>query len=715
MPKFQITSPEGAVYEVTAPDGATEQDALAYVQKNSDSLPALQQDNQAVTKGNVKEEAKNDPNNPMSRRYPWQWNAEDRDVFRLGALRGLTAAGSGLLGAGDEIAAGARGVYRGAEALLNGRNAGLAFQDEYDTSLANIRETQRLAREASPIGSVLAEMGSGTVATAPLAMLGVAAKGAPLAQKVFEAGKVAAPLGAASGFMAGDGGLDNRLDEAWKDGLLYTGFATGIPVVGTALTGVAKAAGSAIPQAARMVRDVAERMMSPEKAALRTVGKAIQNDAEEIPYQQLLAKMYETGMSPAEVGGRNLGMVADTLANQPGSTAGRIAAMQADRVDGQRALLPQVIRDTLGVTGQGTNAIERMEANRAANAPLFQEALDQPVVNMTDKLKALLQDEDVRKGLQQGYVSERRFGWRDGIPQANPKALGLDLNDVGDVIFTDAPTFRALHTAKTGLDELARVGQDALTGQKTPEGAGYAFVAQALRDEMKAINPKYAEALAQSADRFQLDDAMRFGRNLWTNTNKEEAVTLASRMSPAEKQTALEGAVRGLVEQMERKGDTWNMANTNLNKAYFRDMMQPLVDDPKQLATLVDKLNDFSKAFTRNQQWLNGSQTAMRQSAQRDIARNLQSAWESLQHHVMGGDRYNQALGDILLSRAPENAQQVLDTALRLAGNQKKLPPLGNSDAIAKAVTSPEYQNMLLPFYANEPMRVTVRPSDKKR
>ncbi len=34
MPKFVIKSPDGGTYEVNAPDGATEQDAIAYVQKN---------------------------------------------------------------------------------------------------------------------------------------------------------------------------------------------------------------------------------------------------------------------------------------------------------------------------------------------------------------------------------------------------------------------------------------------------------------------------------------------------------------------------------------------------------------------------------------------------------------------------------------------------------------------------------------------------------
>lgn len=34
MPKFHVTGPDGATYEVNAPDGASEQDAIAYAQKN---------------------------------------------------------------------------------------------------------------------------------------------------------------------------------------------------------------------------------------------------------------------------------------------------------------------------------------------------------------------------------------------------------------------------------------------------------------------------------------------------------------------------------------------------------------------------------------------------------------------------------------------------------------------------------------------------------
>lgn len=33
MPKFEVTAPDGKRYDVNAPDGATEQDAIAYVQR----------------------------------------------------------------------------------------------------------------------------------------------------------------------------------------------------------------------------------------------------------------------------------------------------------------------------------------------------------------------------------------------------------------------------------------------------------------------------------------------------------------------------------------------------------------------------------------------------------------------------------------------------------------------------------------------------------
>lgn len=41
MPVYHVTSPDGAVYEVNAPEGASEQDAVAYVQKNHASLSAM--------------------------------------------------------------------------------------------------------------------------------------------------------------------------------------------------------------------------------------------------------------------------------------------------------------------------------------------------------------------------------------------------------------------------------------------------------------------------------------------------------------------------------------------------------------------------------------------------------------------------------------------------------------------------------------------------
>lgn len=43
MPRYEITSPDGSVYEVDAPEGATEQDAIFYVQSNMQAQPQIEQ------------------------------------------------------------------------------------------------------------------------------------------------------------------------------------------------------------------------------------------------------------------------------------------------------------------------------------------------------------------------------------------------------------------------------------------------------------------------------------------------------------------------------------------------------------------------------------------------------------------------------------------------------------------------------------------------
>lgn len=52
MPKYRITSPDGRTFEVTAPDGATQEQVMAYVQKNAGQSNAAQQvANDPITQG----------------------------------------------------------------------------------------------------------------------------------------------------------------------------------------------------------------------------------------------------------------------------------------------------------------------------------------------------------------------------------------------------------------------------------------------------------------------------------------------------------------------------------------------------------------------------------------------------------------------------------------------------------------------------------------
>lgn len=148
MAIFEITSPDGGVYEITAPDDASEQDVLAYAQQNFQ-----RQDD------------------------PPQFSAPES------ALAGAAQQVSGSLG--DEIlgglsAAGAYGIGKGMELLGNENPAkGMTLAEIYRSARNRIRRENQAASEqnpgsymagsvvgavVSPINKILPGTGSGTVA-----------------------------------------------------------------------------------------------------------------------------------------------------------------------------------------------------------------------------------------------------------------------------------------------------------------------------------------------------------------------------------------------------------------------------------------------------------------------------------------------------------------------------------------------------------------------
>lgn len=199
MATFEITSPDGGVYEITAPEGASEQDILSYAQSQF--------------------------SRPGQRPAPQFGRAGSA---LAGAAQGYTA------GFGDEImggisAAGAYGIGKGMEALgMNNPAKGRTLAELYRMTRDRIRQENRAAREQNPGSYLTGEIGGGVASPANKLMPGGSGFG--------QMAKSGAAYGAASGL-----GNSEAEDLPGMAADTLTSAATGAvlaPVMGKAMQAV---------------------------------------------------------------------------------------------------------------------------------------------------------------------------------------------------------------------------------------------------------------------------------------------------------------------------------------------------------------------------------------------------------------------------------------------------------------------------------------------
>lgn len=233
MPKFRITGPDGATYEVTAPDGATEQDVLSYVQQNA---------------GGAAQPAAQPQIEPPVAQQAAAPSPAERDAARKAGTRGVMGAqlpegltpqqaqeNLGKVGrtAGDiALSAGSGATFGLSDEMLAGAQAGIGgFQPgAYDEALKAWR--QRYA-EIPPAVRMAGELAGGVATGTGLARGGLtllnAARPTVAGSALRGAGEGAA-YGAAHGFGRGEGTQD-RLEGAAYGAAL--GAPTGAVMGGT--------------------------------------------------------------------------------------------------------------------------------------------------------------------------------------------------------------------------------------------------------------------------------------------------------------------------------------------------------------------------------------------------------------------------------------------------------------------------------------------------
>lgn len=255
MPKYRVTGPDGAAYEIEAPEGATEADVMGYVQTNVASQPMG--NNETRPQHGFAEEMGNAFTLGAGGHAAAPEGASDADVMgfvqsqtealqpaqpqiqqvNLPQERNPISAGEGIaraalqgvtFGGGDELAAGLK-------AAVNPSN----FNEVYDQTLNRARSRADQFREESPVTSTVAEIG-GALPTAllPMGALGRAAQGGSLATRAGAGAAIGAGQGAVYGFNAGEG-LEDRLGDATTGALVGGALGAAAPAIGAGVQRVA--------------------------------------------------------------------------------------------------------------------------------------------------------------------------------------------------------------------------------------------------------------------------------------------------------------------------------------------------------------------------------------------------------------------------------------------------------------------------------------------
>lgn len=491
MGRYQISGPDGARYEIQAPDGASEADVAAIVSRHIGGQPAKP---------------------PVSM----------MEAAGRGALQGVT------FGTSDEIYAGAKGAW---DSITGG-----SFAPTYERELKGVREANDRAKSQNPLAYMGGEVAGGLAL--PMGSLGIAAKGANLAQRSLQGAKAGAVVGGLYGLGTAEGGEGNLAEQ----GIRRATHALPSAVAGGALGAAAPALVDVASAALKYPANAIQSLRNPTAAADAKVSEALARDTPATMgtsaglkrMQERLASAQETkpGVMLADVAGENTRNLLRVAADQPSKGAERLRKTLDHRQGFQWSRIEQDVADTLADGQSFTKAVDDVTASlKEKGADLFGKAYDRPWnVTAGDDLAQFLQLPYVAK------IAERTSDNIKGMTGQDKAAL---------------KPWEFLHRVKMQIDR--EIGSAKRAAH--PDGWAVGDLVQLKRkmvDLMGQKNAPYRAALYKYGDEASLKTALERGFEEFKGTRPPELRKTLASMGEAERKMYRMGAARSLFDDIRR-------------------------------------------------------------------------------------------------------------------------------------------------------------------
>ena len=161
------------------------------------------------------------------------------------------------------------------------------------------------------------------------------------------------------------------------------------------------------------------------------------------------------------------------------------------------------------------------------------------------RLHRLMANSEFRPGIATGMRIQRNEADARGM-SFNPIDYAITGADqAGNPIVSKVPNMRLLHAAKRGLNNIVEGYRDSTTGRLVLDQLGRSQneLLNALKDELRRLNPTYGKALDAWAGPSQSMDAVEWGRRV-LNMRPQEIAERMARMSINDKEFAETGLCR---------------------------------------------------------------------------------------------------------------------------------------------------------------------------
>jgi hypothetical protein len=620
MPTYEITGPDGKVYEVT---GETPEGAVAAVKKLS-AKP------KAVTSFGSRDEQLD------------RWAAQNPIASRASVfLQGVPFVGEYM----DEMLGKASGNPTGTEQMR-------AMQS-------------REARER-PIQTAATQMLGGITAAAPLLPLaaGMMPAGASMAAKVGTGLAVGAPLGAVEGAVSGYGsGTDDqsRMKNAKSRGM-----------IGGALGG---ALGAGAPVAQAGIKSGVNRLLD-----WATVGKQAKGVGLSRPSYEMLTRTMQADDSLGPQGLQRLvragpdAMVADAgptsraLLDASIQASGPAARVASNAIDERAATAARNVNAAmdqnvapLRPTGQST--FERQTDLR----PLYDRAYSQPIDYSNPT--AMEVENIIRTRIPPAAIREANDMMRRQGEQS--QQILARVADDGSIEFERLPDTRQLDYIARALGEVADTadGQGKLGGT-TAKGRDYRNLQQDIRRRLRSLNPDYDTALNAAGTEIGRRNSFEFGREvLRPGTSRQQVFEHLDGLADVERAEVAQGIrqqfddalanVRAVISDHNTEPREAMQALRELTSRASREKVGLVVGDV-QADRLFRQLDRAAAALELRAGVAQNSKTFARQNLNRMVRGGVE---EGLPNKVREGNLTgsSSALIASALGRSPADKQRLID------------------------------------------------------